>query len=471
MATQSTQPPKLYAAREPVFPQRVSGWFRRFKWWLMAFTLGIYYLTPWIRWDRGENLPDQAVLIDLGSARFFFFWIEIWPHEFYFIAGLLIMAGIGLFLFTSILGRVWCGYACPQTVWTDLFILVERWVEGDRNQRIRLLREKWSLRKFRLRMTKWTLWLIIGILTGGAWVFYFADAPTLLKDLITGQAAFVAYGTIAVLTATTFIFGGFMREQVCTYMCPWPRIQAAMMDEDSLTVAYRDWRGEPRGKLGKAEGDCIDCMACVTVCPQGIDIRDGQQVECITCALCIDACDNMMEKIGRPRGLIDYCALSDEALERAGNAPKPIWAHILRLRNFVYFGLWAAIGIALVVALFIRSDFSASVKPDRNPRFVKLSDGTIRNAYDLKISNQTGEARTFYVSIKTDDPLRVDLEGTDELKVIVPADDQLHQRVYIFAKPIHNASKTDQSPVRFWLEDRIENVRTHVDSVFAGEAK
>ncbi len=471
MTTQTEQPPRLFEGREPVFPQRVSGWYRRLKWWLMIFTLGIYYITPWIRWDRGPNLPDQAVLVDMANARFFFFWIEIWPHELYFVAGLLIMAGLGLFLFTAALGRVWCGYACPQTVWTDLFILVERWVEGDRNERIRLLRADISFRKTRLRLTKWTLWLIIAIATGGAWVFYFADAPTLFHDLITGNAAFVAYGTIAVLTATTFIFGGFLREQVCTYMCPWPRIQAAMMDEDSLTVSYRDWRGEPRGKLGKAEGDCIDCMACVNVCPQGIDIRDGQQVECITCALCIDACDNMMEKIGKPRGLIDYCALSDEPLERTGNSPKSIWSHVLRLRNFIYFGLWASIGVAMVVALFIRSDFSATIKPDRNPRFVKLSDGSVRNAYDLKIRNQSGQERVFHISIKTEDPLRLDLQGTDELNVVVPADEILHQRVYIVAKPEHNSSQIDSSDVRFWVEDRSTGDRAHTDSFFAGDAK
>ncbi|GLQ36287.1 protein RdxB [Amylibacter marinus] len=463
--------PQLFQAREPVFPQRVSGRFRRLKWSLLAITLGIYYATPWIRWDRGPNLPDQAVLIDLAHARFFFFWIEIWPHEFYFIAGLLIMAGLGLFLFTSALGRVWCGYACPQTVWTDLFLLIERWIEGDRNARIKLLRAKLSPRKIRLRLSKWAAWLVISVATGGAWVFYFADAPTLMHHLFTGQAALVAYGTIACLTATTFVFGGFLREQVCTYMCPWPRIQAAMMDEHSLTVAYRNWRGEPRGKMGKAEGDCIDCMACVNVCPQGIDIRDGQQVECITCALCIDACDAMMDKIGRPRGLIDYCALTDEPQERAGQAPKPLWAHVMRLRNFIYFGLWAGIGVGLVVALFVRSDFSVSITPDRNPRFVRLSDGGVRNAYDLKISNQTGDNRRFHISIKTDEALRVKLQGTDEMNITVPADQSLHQRVYIFAKPVYLASRTDSTPVRFWIEDINSGERQHVDSIFAGETK
>ena len=179
---------KLYAAQEPVFPRRVTGRFRRFKWAIMAVTLGIYYLSPWIRWDRGPNLPDQAILVDMAGRRFFFFWIEIWPHEFYFIAGLLIMAGLGLFLFTSAMGRVWCGYTCPQTVWTDLFILTERWIEGDRNARVRLWKAKWDMHKWRLRLVKWLVWALIGLATGGAWVFYFTDAPSLAVDLVQGNA-------------------------------------------------------------------------------------------------------------------------------------------------------------------------------------------------------------------------------------------------------------------------------------------
>ena len=288
MSSTDQQPEQLYAAREPIFPRRVSGKFRTLKWWLLGMMLGLYYVLPWIRWDRGPEMPDQAVLMDMGNRRFFFFMIEIWPHEFYFVAGLLIMAGIGLFLFTSALGRVWCGYACPQTVWTDLYILVERWIEGDRNARLRLHRAKWNAEKLGKYSLKWLVWLLIGLATGGAWVFYFTDAPTLLGDLLTFSAHPVAYGTIFVLTMTTFLFGGFFREQVCIYGCPWPRIQAAMMDEDTITISYRDWRGEPRGKQSKGvqdptKGDCIDCMACVNVCPMGIDIRDGQQLACITC--------------------------------------------------------------------------------------------------------------------------------------------------------------------------------------------
>ncbi|OUS04947.1 cytochrome c oxidase accessory protein CcoG [Rhodobacterales bacterium 52_120_T64] len=469
---------KLYATREPVFPKRVKGKFRQLKWWLMIFTLGVYYITPWIRWDRGPNMPDQAVLIDMAGRRFFMFWIEIWPHEFYFVAGLLIMAGLGLFLFTSALGRVWCGYACPQTVWVDLYVQVERWVEGDRNARIRLLNAKWDARKWRLRLTKWSAWLLIAVATGGAWVFYFADAPTLLVELLTGQAAFVAYAFIASLTATTFIFGGFMQEQICTYMCPWPRIQAAMMDEDTMTVSYRDWRGEPRAKLKESTadpslGDCIDCNACVAVCPVGIDIREGQQLECITCALCIDACDEMMVKVGRPTGLIAYLTANDEPLERAGHPPRNLWKHLIRFRTIMYATLWAAVGVGLLVALFVRPDIEVNVSPIRNPVFVALSDGTIRNDYDLRILNKHGEERPFHITITsaaTDADIGVQLQGIEGVIVLAPADDTYSQRVYLVAGPGDPAGSRNRTEVRIWIEDMTSGDRAFVDTIFNGKA-
>ena len=476
MATSDDQEQALYATHEPIFPRKVSGKFRSLKWWLLGFTLGIYYLTPWIRWDRGEFLPDQAVLIDMAGRRFYFFWIEIWPHEFYFIAGLLIMAGLGLFLFTSALGRVWCGYACPQTVWTDLFILVERWIEGDRNARVRLWKSKWDIRKWRLRITKWIVWAMIGLATGGAWVFYFADAPTLLVDLFTLNAHAVAYITVAVLALFTVLFGGFAREQVCIYMCPWPRIQAAMMDEDTLVVGYRDWRGEPRGKLNKGDtetklGDCIDCMACVNVCPVGIDIREGQQLECITCALCIDACDEIMDKIDRPRGLIDYMALTDEVRERAGNEPVSIWKHILRPRTILYTSLWSLVGFALVFALFIRPDIDMTVAPVRNPTFVTLSDGSIRNTYDVGLRNKHGEARQFRLSLTSEADLQIGLEGADELTVLVPADETLKQRVYVIAPAGSGADRLDRTNFRLWVEDLESTERSFNDTVFNGNER
>lgn len=472
-----TEDHSLYAAREPIFPRRVKGPFRNLKWVIMAVTLGIYYITPWLRWDRGPNLPDQAVLVDLASRRFFFLWIEIWPHEFYFIAGLLIMAGLGLFLFTSALGRVWCGYACPQTVWTDLFILVERWIEGDRNARLRLHRQKkWDLRKVRLRVTKWVAWFLIGMATGGAWVFYFTDAPTLLNNLIAIQAHPAAYITIFVLTMTTFVFGGFMREQICIYACPWPRIQAAMMDEETLTVGYRYWRGEPRGKLNHTEtedppaGDCIDCMACVNVCPMGIDIREGQQLACITCALCIDACDDVMAKIGKPRGLIDYLALTDEETEKKGGAPRPIWQHVLRPRSVLYTVLWSGVGLALVFALFMRADIDLTVAPVRNPTFVLMSNGDVRNTYEIRLRNKNGEDRPFRVTVKGDLALRTQLENTIYETVTVPADETKLVKFFVIAPGQSDISKREVSSIRIWVEDVINGDKAYKDTVFNGKA-
>ena len=420
----------LYAPRKKIFPKRASGSFRRFKWLVMAITLGIYYLTPWLRWDRGAYAPDQAVLLDLANRRFYFFFIEIWPQEFYYVAGLLMMAGIGLFLITSTVGRAWCGYTCPQTVWVDLFLVVERAIEGDRNARMKLDAGPWTARKLVLRVSKHAIWLVIAAATGGAWIFYFADAPTLIGEVFSGTAAPVAYVTIGVLTATTYTFGGLMREQVCTYMCPWPRIQAAMLDENSLTVTYNDWRGEPRSRhakkvqaAGQPVGDCVDCNACVAVCPMGIDIRDGQQLECITCALCIDACDGVMDKLGKERGLISYATLSDYnanmAVATAGGTcsvtPSLVrteedkfsdkLAHfhirkIFRPRTFIYLGAWSAIGLALLYSLLTRERLELNVLHDRNPQFVTLSDGSIRNGYTVKLLNMIPEPRTIVVTLQ-----------------------------------------------------------------------
>ena len=466
----SSEEQSLYAKREPVFPRRVKGKFRTLKWWIMAVTLGIYYLTPWIRWDRGPSLPDQAVLVDMANRRFFFFWIEIWPHEFYFIAGLLIMAGLGLFLFTSALGRVWCGYTCPQTVWTDLFILTERWIEGDRNARVRLWKKTWDTEKIRKRAAKYVVWLLIGLATGGAWIFYFADAPTLLQNLVTGQAHPIAYTTMGILTFTTVFMGGIAREQVCIYACPWPRIQAAMMDEDTITIGYREWRGEPRGKGKTREGlgDCIDCNACVNVCPTGIDIRDGQQLACITCGLCIDACDEVMEKIGKPRGLIDYFTLRDEEVERAGGQAKDIWRHIFRPRTVLYSSLWAAVGVGLVVALFVRSEIDLTVRAERNPLFDQMADGSVRNTYELRLRNMTGDDRPFRITVTGAPMLYLQIEGTPYETVQVEADEMLIQRVYVTAPAGSEAAQDTRTDFRIWVEDLESNERTHEDTHFNG---
>ena len=399
-------PEKLYAKREPVFNRRIDGKFRRIKWAIMAFCLIVYWVTPWLRWDRGPYAPNQAVLIDLAHRRFYMFGVEIWPHEFYFVAGLLIMAGIGLFLITSAVGRAWCGYACPQTVWTDLFQHIDRLIDGDRNARMRLHRAPWGPGKIARRLLKWGIYLAISFATGGAWIFYFADAPTLHHEFWTGAAAPVAYGTVLVLTLTTFVLGGFMREQVCIYMCPWPRIQTAMLDEKSLLVTYKDWRGEKRGSLKKAAknpeeyGDCIDCNQCVAVCPTGIDIREGPQIGCITCGLCIDACDRVMEETGRPRGLIDYVTLDDSENEKKGNPPTRHMKLIWRPRTIIYFTVWSGLGLALLFMLGTRVHTDVTVAKDRNPPYIILSDGSVRNAYTLRLRNMEGRPRKMEISIE-----------------------------------------------------------------------
>ena len=477
----------LYEARKKIFPKRASGQFRRFKWLIMFVTLGIYYLTPWIRWDRGPFAPDQAVLVDIANRRFYFFFIEIWPQEFFFVAGLLVMAGFGLFLVTSAVGRAWCGYTCPQTVWVDLFLVVERAIEGERNQRMKLDKAPWSVDKLVKRVSKHAIWLLIAVATGGAWIFYFADAPTLLVNAVTGQAEPVAYITVAVLTATTYVFGGLMREQVCTYMCPWPRIQAAMLDENSLAVTYNDWRGEPRSRHakrakaeGKAVGDCVDCHACVVVCPMGIDIRDGQQLECITCALCIDACDGVMDKLGKPRGLIAYATLSEYTenmkLATAGGTT-PInpdlirnkdgsfidtiqhfdWRIIFRFRTMLYFGVWALVGLALLIALLSRDRLELNVLHDRNPQFVTLSDGSIRNGYTVKLLNMIAEPRVIFLSIEGLPGATMSVTGIDQpdgRSFAIPVDPDRLRTIKVYIKQPPDLLQPGKTQFRLVAEDK-----------------
>ena len=492
----------LYAARKKIHPKRASGTFRNFKWLVMAVTLGIYYLTPWLRGDRGEFAPDQAVLIDLLNRRFYFFFIEIWPQEFFYVAGMLVMAGIGLFLVTSTVGRAWCGYTCPQTVWVDLFLVVERFVEGERNRRIKLDKEPMSVGKATKRTVKHAIWLLIAVATGGAWIFYFADAPSLFVDVVTGEAPTVAYGTIAVLTFTTYTLGGLMREQVCTYMCPWPRVQGAMLDEHSLTVTYNDWRGENRSlhrkkalAAGESVGDCVDCKACVAVCPQGIDIRDGQQLECITCALCIDACDSVMQKLGLEKGLISYATLNDynQNMTRAMNdehviEPRRVrdetgsmlpgfiatrWNHLIRVRTIIYFVAWTLIGIAMLSVLATRDRLELNVLHDRNPVFVTLSDGSIRNGFEVKILNMMPEPRRIQLRVEGLHNARLTLPGANDvvhpfIMFDAPPDRLLSQKVFVTVPQelLHELPASGPKQFRFTIQDVAGSERADYDAKF-----
>lgn len=396
----------LYASRKKVYPAAVHGRFRNIKWALLIFALGVYYFLPFVRWDRGPNLPNQAVLLDLPHRRFYFFFIELWPQEIYYFTGLLVIAAMALFLMNAVAGRVWCGYLCPQTIWTDLFYAVERWVEGDRRDRMRKDKAPTTFQHVREVSTKYFLWLMIAWWTGGAWVLYFADAPTLVKELATLQAPFTAYLWIGILTVTTFLFAGLAREQVCIYMCPWPRIQAALTDEWALNVTYRGDRGEPRTSAkkaaqlraqGEAAGDCVDCNQCVAVCPTGVDIRDGSQLGCIQCGLCIDACDHIMTQIGRPTGLVAYDNGLNQERREAG---KPEVYRFIRARTLLYAGIIGVVGLIMMYALATRQEIAFSVWHQRNPVFVMLSDGRIRNDYDVRLQNRKPDARSFVVSIE-----------------------------------------------------------------------
>ncbi|TCK30501.1 cytochrome c oxidase accessory protein FixG [Ancylobacter aquaticus] len=395
----------LYEARRRIYPIAVHGTFRRIKWALLIVTLGIYYLLPFLRWDRGPNAPSQAVLVDLANGRFYFFFIEIWPQEIYYLTGLLILAALVLFLMNAVAGRLWCGYLCPQTVWTDLFQAIERMVEGDPRERREKLKTASRTQRAFEAAAKHTLWLMVAWWTGGAWVLYFADAPTLVWQLFTGTAPLVAYLWIAILTFTTYVLAGHMREQVCTYMCPWPRIQAALTDEYAYNVTYRHDRGEPRGSLKKSEalravgvpsGDCIDCRQCVAACPTGVDIRLGSQLACIQCGLCIDACDTVMGKVGRPTRLIAYD--TEMNIERRQQGLAPV-AKVFRARTLLYAGLILLIGAIMVAALAMRGSEGVSVIHDRNPLFVRLSDGALRNAYTLRIVNKQPLPRRFAIAV------------------------------------------------------------------------
>ncbi|HEV7256149.1 MAG TPA: cytochrome c oxidase accessory protein CcoG [Bosea sp. (in: a-proteobacteria)] len=435
-----TEDVPLFAASKKVYPQSVTGPYRRAKWMILALCLGIYYLLPFLRWDRGPNLPNQAVLADLANARFYFFFIELWPQEVYYFTGLLILASFVLFLMNAVAGRIWCGYLCPQTVWTDLFLTVERFFEGDRRERIKRDEGPWDADKIWRKSAKHTVWLLIAWWTGGAWVLYFADAPTLVRQLASFEAPVTAYAFIAILTFTTYTLAGIMREQVCTYMCPWPRIQAALTDDEALNVTYRYDRGDPRASLRQAErlrkqgepaGDCVDCRQCVVVCPTGIDIRNGAQLDCIQCGLCIDACDNVMDKIGRPKGLIGYD--TEDNVKRRIAGEKPVYRP-LRLRTMTYAALILLVGGAMVWQLATRRTLELSVLHERAPLFVRLSDGSIRNAYTIRILNKRPHERPFALTVEGLPGLRIETVGvtaTADLRPIVTVDPDSSREVRV----------------------------------------
>lgn len=475
--TESTlvKPVSLYIKPAKIFPKRVKGTFRRIKWISLVLMLGAYYFLAFLRWDRGPDAPNQAILIDFENARFYFFFIEIWPQEVYYITGLLILAAIGLFLASALFGRLWCGFACPQTIWTDLFIAVERFFEGDRNARIKLEKSKWTASKIYKKTAKHIVWLLIAFATGGAWILYFHDAYDVMAHFFTGGSPTTAYVFVAILTFTTYALAGFMREQICIYMCPWPRIQAAMTDEEALNVTYRHDRGEPRGPHKKGatwegRGDCIDCAQCIAVCPTGIDIRKGLQLECIGCSLCIDACDEIMVKIGRPTGLIAYDTGINIKRRQDG---KPSAYHLIRARTIAYALIILAVGAVMLYGLMNRSVLDMNVLRDRIPNYVTLSDGSVRNGYTVKVLNK--QAKPLTLTIEAIDlldnavGLSISVVGQTHhsapITLTVPANETIDYKLYLAIKDV--SSLSDREDFVFRITEISDTLNTQqTPSVF-----
>ncbi len=412
---------KLFEAKKRLYPQSVKGRFRKIKSVLSVIFLSIYLFLPLLRFDRGVDAPNQAVLIDFPHSKAYFFAIEIWPQEVFYLAGILIIAAVALFFVTSLFGRIWCGYACFQTVWTDIFIAIERFFQGDRNERILLDRRK-NFEKFWRKSLTHSCWILVGIITGIGFVGYFVDSIDLVKNLLILQFDWTALGWITGIAASTYIMAGFAREHVCTYMCPYSRFQSAMFDENTLIITYDQKRGEPRGKLKQGEtfenrGDCIDCKQCVVVCPTGIDIRNGLQMECIACGLCVDACDNVMEKIGRPKGLIRY----DTEKNLLNPSPQNKFK-FLKPRTFCYSAILLLVCSLVMHGLIAKATLEVGAIPDRNPLFVTLSDGSVRNGYTIKIMNKTHEKKVFALEVVEPAEAVIKAQGVDVQNVSVDQD-------------------------------------------------
>jgi cytochrome c oxidase accessory protein FixG len=395
----------LYEVRKKIYPRAVTGVFAAWRWGMVWLTQIMYYGLPWLTWN-----DRQAVLFDLGARKFYIFGLVFWPQDFIYLTALLIIAAYSLFLFTAVGGRVWCGYACPQTVYTEIFLWVERKVEGDRTARMRLDRAETSGRKVGLKALKHAIWIAIALWTGLTFVGYFTPVRELLHQVAVLELG--PWQTFWVLFYGFATYGnaGWMREQVCKYMCPYARFQSAMFDRDTMIVTYDPARGEPRGsRARKADpktlglGDCVDCTMCVQVCPTGIDIRDGLQYECIGCAACIDACDQVMDKMGYPRGLIRY------ATENAITNRWDVWQMLrraVRPRTAIYTAILALIVAAAGVSLYYRVPLKVDVVPDR-AAIGREVEGELENVYRLQIMNTREEAHRYRITASGLPSLRV----------------------------------------------------------------
>ena len=416
----------LYQKRIPIFTRSVKGPFRRFKTSVLVLAYAVYFLLPWLPWSR-LDAPAQAVLFDLPGRRFLIFGLTVYPQDVVWLALLLFIAATLLFFVTGLFGRAFCGYFCFQTLWTDFFIWIEHKIQGERPARVRLYRQPWDREKLLKVGGTHALWLLAAFWTGITFVAYFAYAPQLVLDFFTGQAAPAAYITVTILTLSTYAAAGLMREQICTYVCPYGRFQSVMYEAETLAVHYDAKRGEgARGRAAaragqrtlaerheKGVGDCVDCGLCVQVCPVGIDIRDGLQYKCISCGLCIDACNTIMDSFSFPRGLIRYD--SEKNLASATPAkPKADWK---RLKTIGYGVALILMSAYLVYSIGTRGSFDRAVNQIRQPLYVVLSNGDIRNRYQIRITNKAGQEQTYSISARGIPGAALDLGNFSEITV------------------------------------------------------
>jgi cytochrome c oxidase accessory protein FixG len=450
----SSGPTATNEQRIPIFPRSVTGRYRRLKYAILALAYGVYFLLPWLPWTRNEG-PAQAVLFDIVGRRFYIFDLVVYAQDIFWLAGFLAIAAFLLFFVTGIAGRVFCGYFCFQTLWTDVFMLIERRVQGERNARIKLSQAPWRANKILRYGLTWVLWALVAFLTGLTFTLYWGYAPQLLVQFFTGTAPFPAYATTLFLTLTTFVMAGVAREQVCTYMCPYARFQGVMFEPDTLIVAYdakRGERGEGRHKAAKGlmtradreqrdVGDCIDCGYCVQVCPTGIDIRNGMQYQCISCALCIDACDTIMDKVGFPRGLVRYA--SQNALE--GRPTRR-----LKLKNLAYGLVLLAAVVALAWNIGTREPLELTVHQVRQPLAVRLSDGSVQNRYEIKLQNKTDDAMALTIDSQGLPGAQLDLGGHGQLQLTPGEHVMLQAKVRLMPSP----SMPAQTPFEFIVRER-----------------
>lgn len=415
---------------DKIYPQAIDGLYRKIKNNVNVILLLIYFSVPWIRWDRINEALNQAIMIDLTNRKIYFFSIIIWPQEMYYITAILVTAALGLFFFTSLFGRLWCGYTCPHTVFVDLFRKIEHIFQGDRNARMKLDSKGYDREKIFKKLSTHICWIAISFSFALGFVSYFNDAPNLINSIIVFKLSSNVTLWLMILTCSTYLFAGFARERVCLYMCPYGRFQSIMVDDNTFTVTYNAWRGEPRGyNNGSQEfGDCIDCNKCFLVCPMGIDIRNGMQMGCIGCGLCVDACNSVMDVVGKPRDLVSY---NNIANVKRGISKIVNPFSIINLKGII-FGIALLMALSSIVYLLInKSDVEVSISRADGPLVTRTSEGRLRNSYGLLILNKKQGREVFNIHIEGLNNAELKLQAQGQSTIILESEEQKLKKLFV----------------------------------------